>query len=117
MRLQRTTLTLVLALATAGVAAQTGPIRRWSTATASMDSDAAVRRPYQLARDLSPLREIAAAPSDFRVVRHDVLVDVPRGEAVFNLWLSEVPDFRTVDAFGRQAHSFQYYVDVSDFSS
>ncbi len=54
---------------------------------------------------------------DFHIVRHDVLVDVPRNEAIFNLWLSEEPDFETVDEVGRQSHSFQYFVDTPVFGA
>ena len=49
---------------------------------------------------------------DFHVVRHEVLVDGPRNEAIFNLWLSEEPDFEAVDEVGRQSHSFQFFVDT-----
>ena len=36
-----------------------------------------------------------------RIVRHDLVVDVPRQEAVFNLWFSEAPDLTTLDEHGR----------------
>jgi hypothetical protein len=111
-------LTLSLAFGSVCADAQPAAIPRWSAATVSMDSDARRHRDHnELVRRLSLLRESPAGPSGFRVVRHDVLVDMPRREAVFNLWLSEVPDFQTVDEFGRQSHSFQYFVDTQDLAS
>jgi hypothetical protein len=50
-------------------------------------------------------------PEQFRVVRHDLVVDVPRREAVFNLWFSEAPDLATFDRAGRQSHGFQFYLE------
>ncbi len=59
---------------------------------------------------------VAAAqiPEPFRIVRHDLVVDVPREEAVFNLWFSEAPDLATFDQHGRQSHGFQFYLELPD---
>lgn len=53
-------------------------------------------------------------PDDFRIVRHDLVVDIPRGEAVFDLWFSEAPDLATFDEFGRQSHAFQFYLELPE---
>ena len=109
----RTTIALALALCSISVAAQSSP-------TAPIDSDVQAAHSLPQAEfGLRPFGAARAAPSDegFRAVRHDVLVDVPRGEAIFNLWLSEAPDFFQTDEFGRQSHSFQYFVNTPDFLS
>jgi hypothetical protein len=56
----------------------------------------------------------AQIPAQFRIVRHVLVVDVPRREAVFNLWFSETPDLATFDQFGRQSHAFQYFLELPD---
>jgi hypothetical protein len=57
----------------------------------------------------------AQQPEPFRIVRHDVIVDVPRREAVFNVWFSEAPDFATFDEFGRQATAFLFSLEQPDY--
>jgi hypothetical protein len=56
----------------------------------------------------------AQQPDPFRVVRHELVVDVPRGEAIFDLWFSEPPDLATFDEFGRQATAFGYSIELPD---
>jgi hypothetical protein len=56
----------------------------------------------------------AQQPDPFRIVRHELVVDVPRKEAVFDLWFSEAPDLTTFDEFGRQATGFAYSLEVPD---
>lgn len=56
----------------------------------------------------------AQQPDPFRIVRHELVVDVPRGEAVFDLWFSEPPDLVTFDEFGRQATEFVYSIELPD---
>ena len=56
----------------------------------------------------------AQQPEPFRIVRHELVVDVPRGEAVFDLWFSEAPDLTTFDEFGRQATAFAYSIELPD---
>lgn len=75
--------------------------------TVPMDSDAQ-RFSIERLTQLSATRDTAGV--GFRVVFHDLLVDVPRGEAVVDLRFSEVPDLRSFDEFGRQSHSFQYFI-------
>jgi len=118
----RIVLSLVLAQGAFLVAAQTAAAPRQSHEwpTVAMDSD------LQARRDLRPVNfsakpfTAAGAPDavrDYHVVRHDVLVDLPRSEAIFNLWLSQDPDFEAVDEMGRQSHSFQYFVDAPAFGA
>jgi hypothetical protein len=66
---------------------------------------------------LSACASVVAAqqPDPFRIVRHDVVVDVPREEIVFNLWFSEPPDFATFDQFGRQATAFLFSLEFPDY--
>jgi hypothetical protein len=49
-----------------------------------------------------------------RIVRHDLVVDIPRQEAVFNLWFSEAPDLTTLDEHGREETSFVYYLELPE---
>ena len=56
----------------------------------------------------------AQQPDPFRIVRHDLVVDVPRREAVFNVWFSEAPDLATFDEFGRQATAFMFSLELPD---
>jgi hypothetical protein len=49
-----------------------------------------------------------------RIVRHDLVVDLPRQEAVFNLWFSEAPDLTTLDEHGRELTSFVYYLELPE---
>lgn len=58
-----------------------------------------------------------AAQDTFRIVRHELVVDVPRGEAVFDLWFSRVPDFETYDELGREAYAFQFYLEQPDVAN
>ena len=118
----RIVLGFVLAQGFMWVAAQTVAAppqgHRWPTVV--MDSDIQARRDLRPANfSATPVAGSGAADSDrdFHIVRHDVLVDVPRNEAIFNLWLSEEPDFESVDEVGRQSHSFQYFVDTPDFAA
>ena len=117
----RLVLGFVLAQGLMWVAAQTAAPRqghRWPTV--AMDSDIQARRDLRPANfSARPFMANGAADSvrDFHIVRHDVLVDGPRNEAIFNLWLSEEPDFEAVDEVGRQSHSFQYFVDTPDFAA
>ena len=117
----RIVLGFVLAQGSMWVAAQTAAPRqghRWPTV--AMDSDIQARRDLRPANfSAKPFMANGAADSvrDFHIVRHDVLVDGPRNEAIFNLWLSEEPDFEAVDEVGRQSHSFQYFVDTPDFGA
>lgn len=63
---------------------------------------------------------ISVPPPAYRILQHQVLIDVPRNQAVFDLWFSEPPRFSEVDEFGRQRYSFQYSVrvlTVGDFTS
>lgn len=57
----------------------------------------------------------AQQPEPFRIVRHELVVDVPHREAVFDLWFSEPPDLTTFDEFGRQATEFAYSLELPDF--
>jgi hypothetical protein len=57
---------------------------------------------------------MAQQPDPFRILRHDVIVDVPNEEAVFNLWFSDVPDLNTFDSDGRQATSFLFSLSEPD---
>ena len=121
MRLASITLTGVLVLIglSAAARAQDGqvhvPVDRskvWPTVP--MDSDAqrfSVARFAQLA--LTP----EAGDLDFRVTSHDLLIDVPRGEAVVDLRFSDVPDLQSSDELGRQSHSFQYFVSEPNWSA
>ena len=58
-----------------------------------------------------------AGDLDFRVTTHDLLIDVPRGEAVVDLRFSEVPDLQSFDELGRQSHSFQYFVSEPNWTA
>jgi hypothetical protein len=49
-----------------------------------------------------------------RIVRHDLVVDVPREEAVFDLWFSETLDLEALDEFGRDLHSFAYSLELPE---
>jgi hypothetical protein len=49
-----------------------------------------------------------------RIVRHDLVVDVPRQQAVFNLWFSEAPDLTTLDEHGDEQTSFVYYLELPE---
>ena len=118
----RIVLGFVLAQGSMWVAGQTAAAprqgRQWPTV--AMDSDIQARRDLRPANfSAKPFIADGAPDSvrDFHVVRHDVLVDVPRNEAIFNLWLSEEPDFEAVDEVGRQSHSFQYFVDTPAFGA
>lgn len=51
-----------------------------------------------------------ARAQDLSVVAESVVYCADAGEVRFTLTFSRVPDFTTVDADGRQADSFQYYV-------
>lgn len=55
----------------------------------------------------------AQIPDQFRIVRHVVIVDVPRREALFNLWFSETPDFATFNG-SAQSHAFQFYLELPE---
>jgi hypothetical protein len=44
-----------------------------------------------------------------RVRRHNLLLDVPRGLAIFNLWFSEPPDF--------QKHAFQHHLSSPELGN
>lgn len=69
-----------------------------------------------LALSLCAFAGIVAAqvPERLRIVRHVLVVDVPRGEAVFNLWFSKTPDFNTLDALGRPKHQFGYFLELPE---
>lgn len=41
-----------------------------------------------------------------------VVANLDSREALFTIEFNEVPDFFTIDNFGRQADSFQYYIDT-----
>lgn len=41
-----------------------------------------------------------------------IVVDLSAKEALFTLDFNEVPDFETLDSVGRQASSFQYFIDA-----
>ncbi len=43
---------------------------------------------------------------------HDVVVDPPSGNVRFTILFNRAPDFNTVDAIGRSADGFQYYVQT-----
>ena len=118
----RIVLSFGVALGCIWVAGQTAAAprqgHRWPTV--AMDSDMQARRDLRPAAfRATPFTANGAADSlrDYQVVRHDVLVDMPRSEATFNVWLSEEPDFESVDEAGRQSHSFQYFVDTPSFSA
>jgi hypothetical protein len=49
-----------------------------------------------------------------RIARHDLVVDLPREQAVFNLWFSEAPDLTTLDEFGREQTSFTYFLELPE---
>src|SRR5688572_28251087 len=118
----RIVLGFVVAQGSIWVAGQTAAApragHRWPTV--AMDSDIQARRDLRLANFSAKPLTANGAPDplrDYHVVRHDVLVDMPRSEAIFNLWLSEEPDFDAVDEAGRQSHSFQYFVDTPSLSA
>lgn len=84
--------------------------------TVPMDSDAqrfSIERLMQLIEE----PDTAGAAPDFRVVSHDLLVDIPHGEAVVDLRFSEAPNLRSVDSSGRQSHSFQYFLSEPNWST
>lgn len=66
---------------------------------------------------LSACSGVAAAQQaePFRITRHELIVDVPRREAVFDLWFSEAPDLATFDAFGRQSTAFLFSLELPDY--
>ena len=49
-----------------------------------------------------------------RIVRHDLVADVPREEAVFSLWFSEAPDLKTLDQFGNEQTAFTYFLELPE---
>jgi hypothetical protein len=59
---------------------------------------------------------VAAAqqPEPFGIVRHDLVIDLPHQEAVFNVWFSATPDFATFDQVGRQATAFLFSLQQLD---
>jgi hypothetical protein len=52
----------------------------------------------------------AQAPSPLTAVSESAIYDPATGRVTFTLAFNRAPDFRTVDEFGRQADSFQYYI-------
>ena len=84
--------------------------------TVPMDSDAQRFSSERLMQLIEEPDTAGAAP-DFRVVSHDLLVDIPHGEAVVDLRFSEAPNLRSVDSSGRQSHSFQYFLSEPNWST
>ena len=82
--------------------------------TVPMDSDA---QRFSVARFAQLAVTPEAGDLDFRVTTHDLLIDVPRGEAVVDLRFSEVPDLQSFDELGRQSHSFQYFVSEPNWTA
>jgi len=82
--------------------------------TVPMDSDAQ-RSSIERLATLSAKPESTAL--NFRVTIHNLLVDVPSREAVVDLRFSEVPDLQSFDEFGRQSHSFQYFVSEPNWAA
>jgi hypothetical protein len=52
----------------------------------------------------------SAAAAAFTFLTHSAVFDAGTGNVSFVVRFSEPPDFFTLDKFGRQAHSFQYFI-------
>jgi len=51
-----------------------------------------------------------SSPREFTVLSESAVFDPATGQVTFTLAFNRQPDFQTVDEFGRQADSFQYYI-------
>src|SRR4051812_48583864 len=56
------------------------------------------------------IRGARAANAEFMVVAQTAVCDPTTQVVVFTVTFNQPPDFATVDAFGRQADSFQYFI-------
>src|SRR5215467_282001 len=50
------------------------------------------------------------AKADFMFVSQSAVFNPVTQEVLFTIQFNQVPDFFTVDSFGRQANSFQYFI-------
>jgi len=118
MRAAALTCALVLGMS-ASVEAQDGQVaapkdRSQVWPTVPIDSDA---QRFSVERFALLSETPQSGELDFRVTIHDLLVDVPRGEAVVDLRFSQVPDLQSYDELGRQSHSFQYFVSEPNWGA
>jgi hypothetical protein len=56
--------------------------------------------------------EVASAQAALQINSQSVVVNSDSQEALFTLEFNEAPDFFSVDNVGRQADSFQYFIDA-----